>query len=136
MSAVDAGLDWRRVLVAYLSDDGPVTAWLAEVDGRLGQAGDTVPLYGSPGWEAAPGPVRLRSALRAGEAWRRAGLHVAAELADENDAAAPEAQAEAADTAAEWRRLAKWVADHRGAPTYDELQARRGVPVRPAVPTW
>ena len=112
MSAVDAGLDWRRVLVAYLADDSPATAWLAEVDGRLGQAGDTVPLYGSPGWEAAAGPVQLRSALRAGEAWRRAGLHVAAELADENDAAAPEAQAAAADTSAEWRQLVQDLAEN------------------------
>ena len=136
-SASVANLDWRRVLVAYLQDDdSPVTVWLAEVDGRLGQAGDTVPLYGSPGWEAAPGPARLRSALRAGEAWRRASLYVAAELADENDAAAPEAQAEAADTSSEWSRLAKWVADHRGDATFAELTARRAVPVRPAVPAW
>ena len=136
-SASVANLDWRRVLVAYLQDDdSPVTSWLAEVDGRLGQAGDAVPLYGSPGWETATGPIRLRSALRAGEAWRRAGLHVAAELADANDAGAPEAQAEAADTSAEWRRLARWVADHRGDPTFDELTARRGVPVRPVVPAW
>ena len=136
-SASVANLDWRRVLVAYLQDDdSPVTVWLAEVDGRLGQAGDAVPLYGSPGWETATGPIRLRSALRAGEAWRRASRYVAAELADDVDAAAPEAQADAADTSAEWRRLARWVADGRNDPTFAELQARRAVPVRPVVPAW
>ena len=130
------GVDWRRTLAHYLSPDGPVSSWLAELDGRLGEDGAALPIFGSPGWETAAGPIKLRSALRAAEAWRRAGLHVAADIADENDAAAPEAQLDAADTSAEWRRLARWVADNRGAATYDELLARRGVPVRPAVPTW
>ena len=129
-------MDWRRVLVRYLADDGPVTAWLGELDGRLGQDGDDVPLFGSSGWEASTDPVRLRSTLRAAEAWRRAALHAAADLADDVDAAGPEAQADAADTSSEWSRLAKWVADGRNDPTFAELQARRGVPVRPTVPAW
>ena len=131
-SASVANLDWRRVLVAYLAPDGPVTAWLAEVDGRLGQAGDAVPLYGSDEWETAAGPIKLRSALRAAEAWRRAALYAAQDLADELDTAVLEARADDA----RWSRLAKWVADGRNDATFAELQARRGVPVRPAVPTW
>ena len=130
-SASVANVDWRRTLSRYLADDGPVTAWLGELAGRLGQDGD-VPLYGSPGWDAADGPVRLRSMVRAAEAWRRAGLYAAQDLADELDAAVIEAQADDA----RWSRLAKWVADGRNDATYAELQARRGVPVRPAVAAW
>lgn len=131
-------VDWRRVLSRYLAVDGdPVTSWLGELDARLDAAtGDALPLFGSDRWVGATGPVRLRSALRAAEAWRRAALYAAADLADEVDAAAPDAQEAAADTSYEWARLARWVADNRGAATYAELTARRAVPARPAVPAW
>ena len=130
-------VDWCRTLVRYLAGaDDPVSAWLKEAAGQLGGLGPDVPTYGSVGWTAAPGPLRLASALRAAEAWRRAGLFAAEDLADDLDAAAPEAQLDAADTAHSWGRLARWVADNRNAPSFGELQARCGVPVLPVVPAW
>ena len=123
MTATD--VDWRRVLRCYCSDaDSPVGRWLRAAADSLDTAGP-LPLYGDDDWNRADHQTRLASALRAAEAWRRAGLYAEADLADELDDAAPDAWADRADDDRSWSRLARWVSDTRNTPTNAELQARR-----------
>ena len=114
-------------LAPYLYRDG-VAQWVSQVLKRLVDASADMPPYGSPEWSAASDPVRLASALRAAEAWRREGLTVAQRAAD--DLAATDYQAQLDDTA-EWARLGAWVRNMANAPDFEELQRRRTVVERP-----
>ena len=109
-----------------------VQVWLTQVLERLVGPGVDVPLFGSQPWSAAPDPVRLASALRAGEAWRQQGLTIADDLADTHAVGA----LDRLEDDRGWSKLAAWVSAHRNDPTYAELQQRRGVPVRPQMPPW
>jgi len=118
-------VDWRRVLKRYCADaDSPVARWLQAAADSLDTA-ESLPLYGGADWDRADHQTRLASALRAAEAWRRAGLYAEADLADELDDGAPDAWRDRADDDRSWSRLARWVADTRNTPTNAELQARR-----------
>ena len=108
----------------YLHEDD-VAVWLRGVLARLVPAGNEMPLDGSAAWHAAPDPVRLASALRAGEAWRRDGLYVVDDIVTEQAAQAEVEAQEWAELGAQVRRMAD-------TPTHDELAARRIEVVRRA----
>lgn len=119
----------RDNLTWYLHRDD-VTVWLELFSSRLVPTGTDLPMYGSQEWLQAPDNVRLASALRAGEAWRRDGLYAGQRLADklaaDRYARDCEEAARFAEVGAFVRRMADW-------PTWDELQQRRAVVVRPGV---
>ena len=122
----------RSLHVVLDAHPDSVQVWLPQVFERLVGPGVHVPLYGSQPWSAAPDPVRLASALRAGEAWRQQGLTIADDLADTLAVAA----LDGLEDDRGWLKLAAWVSAHRNDPTFAELQQRRGVPVRPQVRPW
>ena len=129
-------VDWQRCLKRYLAPaDSPVGVWLRAAADSLDTAGP-LPLFGSRDWDRADHQTRLASALRAAEAWRRAGLYVEADLADALDDDAPDAWADRADDDRAWSKLARWVSASRNAPTARELRALRSIPAQPLVPPW
>ena len=121
----------RLGLEASLSRDA-VTEWLRPIRARLVGDESELPVFGSPEWHLAPDPVRLASALRAAEAWRRQGITLPQTVAD--DLAATDYQAQLDDTD-EWHRLGAWVRRAADGPDHAELVQRRTVVTRPTVPT-
>ncbi len=90
----------------------------------LAAAGDVeLPLYGSPEWEQAPERVRVASAARAAEAWRReADPHViAARLDVELEAGWREQEKDYEG----WRQVVGMVRHLAVEPTHAELVERR-----------
>jgi hypothetical protein len=90
----------------------------------MAQAGDVdLPLYGSAEWEAAPEPVRLASAVRAAEAWRReADPHVIATRLETELEAGWREQERDYDG---WRTVIAMVRHLAVEPTHAELVERR-----------
>ncbi len=113
----------------YLHQD-EVTAWLHRVVARLVTTPGDVPVFGSAEWLTATDPVRLASALRAAEAWRRTGLYAAQDTADSLSAAR---WVQACEDAAEWAQIAAQVRQMATSPTHTELAHRRAEVVRPTV---
>jgi hypothetical protein len=107
-------------LARYLLDDDPAQ-WAAGFVVALA-AGRDVPEYGSPEWHAADSRLQVASAVRAGEAWRRAGLFLEQQVADE--LAAYRYWQEVADNTS-FAEVAEGVRAMADTPTHAELVQRR-----------
>jgi hypothetical protein len=107
-------------LKRYLLGDDPAQ-WAAGFVGTLA-AGREVPEYGSPAWHAADSRLQVASAVRAGEAWRRAGLFLEQQVADELAAYRYWQQVAEAESFAEVAEGVRAMAD---TPTHAELVQRR-----------
>lgn len=107
-------------LARFLLDDD-VAQWVAAFLRKL-SADREIPEFGSVHWQRADDRLRIASAVRAGEAWRRDRLLVPVALADELAAISYFTNMREADAFAE---VAAKVRAMASTPTHAELLERR-----------